>query len=150
MTEPANLAPSVPSPLSRAAADAVAESQRLLKRAEHFSDYTDERAQAAAQMATAQVLVAIGGQIATIGARLDQLAGIRREIAGLTGAVRELTTAVIKSAESLPDIANAISDTPDHGQVLGDIATAVESLATSLDRPRRSWFHRRKSTEVPA
>jgi hypothetical protein len=124
-------------------ADAVAESRRLLKRAEH--DYADERAQAEAQMATGHVLLAIGEELAAIRAELDQLVGIRREVAGLTGAVRELTATIAKSAESLPDIANAISDTPDPSGVLADIATVLESLAPTLDRSRRRWRRRRSA-----
>jgi hypothetical protein len=137
-------------PAAPSVADAVAESRRLLKRAEHFSDSTDGRAQTAAQMATGHVLLAIGEEIATVRAQLDQLAGIRLEVAGLAGAVRELTATVAKTAEPLaeaaravPDIATAVRDAPDHGDVMADIATAVESLVCAVDRPRRSWFRRR-------
>lgn len=145
-------------PASPSIADAVAESRRLLETAEEQNQYRGDtntpqaKAQAAAQMATGHVLLAIGEEIATVRAQLDQLAGIRREVAGLAGAVRELTAAVAKSAESLPDIANAISDAPDHSEVLGDIATAVESLATNRNRPRRPWFRRRteQAREVSA
>lgn len=145
-------------PATPSVADAVAESRRLLEEAQsqdhnHWND-TDSavKAQASAQMATGHVLLAMGEELATVRAQLDQLAGIRREVAGLSQAVRELTATAAKGVESLqaiawgtPDIATAISGIPDHSKVLGDIATAVESLATSIDERPRRWFGRRKT-----
>jgi hypothetical protein len=128
-------------PATPSVADAVAESRRLLKRAEEFSNYTDERGQASAQMATGHVLLAIGEEIATMRAQLDQLAGIRHEVASLAGAVRELTATITKAAEVLPDIANAVSDLPDPHEGLSNIAMAVECL---VPYPSRWAFWRRR------
>lgn len=143
-------------PATPSVADAVAESRRLLETAEEQNQFRNDRstpqarAQAAAQMATGHVLLAMGEEIAAVRAQLDQLAGIRREVSGLSQAVRELTATIAKAADPLaeaaravPDIATAVSDSPDHGDVLTDIATAVESLVSAVDRPRRSWFRRR-------
>lgn len=79
---------------------------------------------------------------------LAGLAGVRQELADLTAAVRDLADPVNEAACALADITEVLSDLPDR-EGLADIATAVESLAASVDdRPRRSWWGRRRSVQA--
>ena len=125
---------------------------------DHHPASTDD-ASASAQVGAGHALLAIAEELESLRAEARQAelsirltgTGIRHELAQLTGAVRELTATLAKP-EPLIDIANAVSDVANLGDGIADMATAVESLVSSLDEQprRRLWFGRRASKEARA